>query len=281
MPDYSKAEIRSADGTAIGYRQYGEHGPGLLLVHGGMKAAQHFSTLAADLADTFRVYVPDRRGRGRSGPHGPHYGVQREVEDLRALLAATGTEHVFGHSSGALVTLRTALQTPRLRHIALYEPPLMVEAGAIPTAWLPRYERELDTGHPAAALITALKGTGLEPTFSRVPRFALTPVIALGLRVQRPTPDEATIADLIPTQRYDMRLVRELSGTLPDYSGVPAQALLLGGTRSPAYLRAALDALEEVLPHAQRHTFAALTHEAPENDGRPHTIAAALRQFFA
>jgi pimeloyl-ACP methyl ester carboxylesterase len=50
------------DGTAIGYREYGS-GPGLILVHGGMKAAQHFGKLAGALGNDFRVYAPDRRGR--------------------------------------------------------------------------------------------------------------------------------------------------------------------------------------------------------------------------
>jgi pimeloyl-ACP methyl ester carboxylesterase len=55
--------VRSADGTTIGYREYG-NGPGLILLHGGMKAAQHLSRLARALGEDLRVYVPDPRGRG-------------------------------------------------------------------------------------------------------------------------------------------------------------------------------------------------------------------------
>ena len=95
MPGYLKNAARSADGTTIGYRQYGS-GPGLILVHGGMQAAQHMSALAAALADQFRVFVPDRRGRGPSGPHGAGFGLRREVEDLQALIAATGARFLFG-----------------------------------------------------------------------------------------------------------------------------------------------------------------------------------------
>ena len=64
--DHTRSVI-SADGTLIGYRQLGQ-GPGLVLVHGAMESAQSHMQLAEALADTFTVYLPDRRGRGMSGP---------------------------------------------------------------------------------------------------------------------------------------------------------------------------------------------------------------------
>jgi pimeloyl-ACP methyl ester carboxylesterase len=279
VTDYSKATVRSADGTVIGYREYGE-GPGLILLHGGMKAAQHFGRLAELLAADFRVCVPDRRGRGLSGPHGPDFDVRREVEDLQALVAATGARFVFGLSSGALITLRTALSTPQIERIALYEPPLSID-GSAPIGWLPRYEREIDAGRTAAALVTAMRGLGTEPVFSRVPRFVLMPVLTLGLRAQPQRPDEATIADLVPTHRYDLRIVQEMAETLPDYAGLAAQVLLLGGTKSPAFLETALAGLASVLPHVRRLTLPGLTHEGPEDDGRPLVVAPVLRDFFS
>src|SRR6266480_3974142 len=78
---YTTDAVTSADGTRIGYRQLGQ-GPGLVLVHGAMQSAQSFMKLATALADTFTVYVPDRRGRGLSGPHGDHYGITTECADL-------------------------------------------------------------------------------------------------------------------------------------------------------------------------------------------------------
>src|SRR3954452_5225511 len=113
-PAYITRTIISADGTTIGYRQLG-HGPGLILVHGAMQAAQNFMDLAIALADAFTVYVPDRRGRGLSGPHGEHYCLAREVEDIQAIIAATGTAYLFGLSSGAIVALHTTLTTPAIR----------------------------------------------------------------------------------------------------------------------------------------------------------------------
>jgi pimeloyl-ACP methyl ester carboxylesterase len=262
----------------IDYREYGS-GPGLILVHGGMKAAQHFSKLAGALGGDFRVYVPDRRGRGMSGPHGEDFSVRREVEDMQALIAATRSRFIFGLSSGALVSLRTALFTTALERVALYEPPLSVN-GSAPTAWVPRYDREVAAGQHATALITALKGTGVEPVLGRLPRFLLAPIFAVGLRAETKRPGEVTIADLIPTQHFDMRIVQEMADTAPEYAQLQARVLLLGGTKSPDYLSVALNELAAVLPHAQQITLPDLTHEGPEDDGRPLVVAQALRDFF-
>jgi pimeloyl-ACP methyl ester carboxylesterase len=275
---YSKGQVRSQDGTAIGYREYG-NGPGLVLVHGGMKAAQDFSKLAEMLAPDFTVYVVDRRGRGMSGPHGDNFGVHREVEDLQAVTAATGARFVFGLSSGALVTLRAARSTPALERIALYEPPLSVR-GSVPLAWLPRFHRELAAGHRAAAAITALKGLGTEPVFASLPRFVLTPVLSVAMRASGRGTDEVSIADLVPTHRFDMHIVRELADTAPDYATVRARVLLLDGSKAPAYFRVALDELAAVLPHPQRATLPGLTHTGPEDDGHPPVVAQVLRDFF-
>jgi pimeloyl-ACP methyl ester carboxylesterase len=279
MPSYVKGTVRSADGTTIGYRQYGT-GPGLIVVHGGMKAGQHFSVLATELSDRFRVYVPDRRGRGLSGPHDPDHVLQREVEDMQALVAATDARFIFGHSSGALVSLRAALSVPRLQRVALYEPPLPVR-GSVPTDWLPRFDREIAAGRRAAAASTALKGTRLEPTFTWLPRWLLTGVVAVGLRAQKPSDDEASIADLIPTMHFDVEIVREMADTAREYAALQLPILLLSGTESPDYFGIALRELAAVLPHAQLATLPRLDHSGPEDGGSPVMTAQILRDFFA
>src|SRR5258706_8803027 len=91
---YITSSVTSKDGPSIGYRQFG-HGPGVVLVQGTMGTAHHFLQLAEILADAFTVYVPDRRGRGMSDPGGSEYSIQKEVEDLDALLTRTGAHYVF------------------------------------------------------------------------------------------------------------------------------------------------------------------------------------------
>src|SRR5262245_51021683 len=138
---YTKDSVISKDGTTIGYRQMGQ-GPGLILLHGGMKSSQDFMKLGEALSDTFTIYLPDRRGRGLSGPHGDHFSMMREVEDMQALIAKTGSRNIFALSSGALVALKTALTTPTILKIAIYEPPLSIN-GSAPTSWVARYDREI------------------------------------------------------------------------------------------------------------------------------------------
>jgi pimeloyl-ACP methyl ester carboxylesterase len=236
--------------------------------------------LAAALSADFTVYVPDRRGRGLSGPHGDRFGMPREVEDLQALVAATGASRVFGLSSGGLVTLRTALTTPALDRVVLYEPPLSVD-GSVPLNWLPRYERELAAGKVAAALVTVLKGLGTEPVFGRIPRFILVPPLAIGSRLQREAPeDEVPVEALVPTERFDMQLIREMADTAHDYQALDTRILLLRGSKSPEYFRVAQDALSAVLPHARRITIPGLGHSGPDDDGDPQRIAETVRDFF-
>jgi len=277
--DFGGGRVRSADGTTIGHRRYGD-GPALILLHGAMKAAQHLTKLAATLSDAFTVYVPDRRGRGLSGPHGDRFGVRREVEDLKALITATGARRVFGLSAGGLVTLRTALIPPQLERIALYEPPLSV-GGSVPMDWLPRHDGEVAAGRIASALVTALKGQRVEPLLGRVPRFALVPLLAIGARLRHDVPeDDVPLEELVPTLHFDYRIVREMADTAADYAALDAEVLLLDGAKSPRYFRVALDALSAVLPRSRRISFPGLGHLGPDNDEDPQRVGEALREFF-
>jgi pimeloyl-ACP methyl ester carboxylesterase len=122
-----------------------------------MQASQNFMKLATDLSDAFTLYVPDRRGRGSSGPPGDDYGIRKECEDIDAFVAGFGVQNVFGLSSGALIALQAALTLPAIRKTALYEPPLSIKHSS-PTAWLTRFDQEIAQGKLGAALVTVLKG---------------------------------------------------------------------------------------------------------------------------
>jgi pimeloyl-ACP methyl ester carboxylesterase len=275
---YITGSVNSA-GTTIGYRQLG-NGPAVILLHGGMKSSQDFMKLAVALSSDFTVIVVDRRGRGLSGPHGDGFTVDAEVADVQALVAAMGARHIFGLSSGALVALRAVWATASLERVAFYEPPLSI-GGSVPTAWLPQYKEELARGKPATALVTVMKGLEVVPMFARLPRFLLVPLLSLVMRLQGVGDVEhVPIRALVPTFQYDMQIVKEMSDTLDDYRNLSARVLLFGGTKSPAFLGVALDALERRLPHVERVTLPGLGHDGPEDDGRPALVAQHLRRFF-
>src|SRR5438128_8500017 len=145
---YTTGFVTSQDGTTIGYRQLG-HGPGVVLLHGAASSAHNHMQLAEALSRAFTVYVPDRRGRGLSGPYSKDYSIQKDVEDMDALLTKTGAHHVFGVSSGGIICLQAALTLPAIHKAALYEPMLLIN-GSVPTTFVTRYDKEMAQGKVAS-----------------------------------------------------------------------------------------------------------------------------------
>jgi pimeloyl-ACP methyl ester carboxylesterase len=277
---YTIGSLTSADGTTIGYRQIGS-GPGLLLLHGGLQASQHYMRLAAALADAFKVYVPDRRGRGLSGPPAEQHAMAQACEDVDALLAKTDTHFVFGHSAGGLIALQAALTLQSLRKVAVYEPPLSLH-GSVPTSWFKRYEHEVERRKYASAMITALKGLQVNQLFTILPRPILLLLIKVLQRREKQTlqPNDVSMESLVPTGRVDLQLFHDMEDTLEHFDGMRAEVLLLGGEKSPAYLRDALAALNQTLPHVKRIQYPGLDHSGP-NVTAPERIAGDLRAFFS
>jgi pimeloyl-ACP methyl ester carboxylesterase len=280
-PVYATGHVLSNDGTTLGYRYLGK-GPGIVILHGGMQASQHFMKLATALSDDFSVYVPDRRGRGLSGPHGSNYSMAKECQDVRALLDKTGARLVFGLSSGALISMQVALTEPAVRKVALYEPPLPI-SGSSPSSkeWLPRFDREIAEGKLVAALVTGLRGIKISPLLSALPRFVSVPLLTLGLRSEgKVDGHDVTVKTLVPTLRFDVQLVAEMEETMPTFRDMTAEVLLLGGTKSPAYLQQILDTLSATIPHSKRIQFSGLDHSGPDDSGKPDLVAKELRHFF-
>src|SRR5947199_6861992 len=117
--------VISKDGTALAFDQSGQ-GPALILVAGATATRLAEAALSAHLAPHFTVFAYDRRGRGDSGDTAP-YAVEREVEDLEALIReAGGSAFVFAISSGAALALEAAASRLNVKKLALYEPPFMV-----------------------------------------------------------------------------------------------------------------------------------------------------------
>jgi pimeloyl-ACP methyl ester carboxylesterase len=285
---YTTDSITSQDGTTIGYRQLG-HGPGVVLLHGAMESAHSHMQLAEALVDDFTVYLPERRGHNLSGPDSKDYSIQMEVEDMDALLTKTGAHNVFGVSAGGLICLQAALTLPAIHKAALYEPALIVNS-SISTAFLPRYDKEIAQGKVAAALVTAMKGAQMgPPIFNAMPSFLLELLTNMAMKSEdkKAKSGDVTMRILAPTLHYDFQLVGESAGTLENFKAVRAEVLLLGGSKSPAYLKVALDALEKALPHVKRIEFPGLGHGGSSDTsntnrgGNPELVAQELRRFFA
>jgi len=279
---YTIGYVTSKDGTTIGYRQLGQ-GPGVVIVHGAMETSQSHMQLAEALADTYTVYLPDRRGRGLSGPHGKDYSLQKEVEDIEALLAKKSAHHIIGVSSGAIISLQAALTLPAIHKAVIFEPPLVIN-DSWSTDFVSRYNSEIAEGRVASALVTATKGTQMWGHI--MPRWLLELMTNMMMvsEDKKAKNGDVTMRALAPTFHYDAQLAIQTKGMLESFKDIHIEVLLLGGSKSPAFLKFALDALEKVLPHAKRTELPGLNHGATGNTnrgGKPELVAQELRSFFA
>jgi pimeloyl-ACP methyl ester carboxylesterase len=284
----TKGSVVSRDGTSIGYLRLGR-GPAVVLLHGSMESARSHIRLALALADAFTVYLPDRRGRGMSGPYLPGYGIRTEVDDLDAVLAESGAQMVFGVSAGGLAALEAARTRPAVRKVAVYEPALVMDT-TWPTDWISRFDREMAQGNAAAALITSMYGFGLAPpVFKLMPRRLLESLTSMSMKSEdkKAASDTVTMRQLAPTLRYEGVLLAEMAGTIGTFAEVPADVLLLGGSKGLPFLKPALDALARTLPRNQRVEFPGLDHGGSSDasstnpgGGKPEIVARHIRPFF-
>ena len=241
--------VTSADGTEIAYEQHGEGSP-LILVHGASADRTSFRPLVPQLADDHTLIVPDRRGRGDSGD-GPTYSLDREIEDLRALLAVIdGTPAVFGHSFGGLVALAATPDLP-IRRLVLYEPAVLV-GDHRDDALADRMQDRLDAGERRAAFRLFIEEAGGVPDATALPWW----------------PQEAPL-DRTETVIRETRAVEAYR--LPSTPEIDVPTLLLRGERGPDHLRDAVVALENRLADVRTTALAGVGHmgieSAPERVG--------------
>ena len=150
--------VRSKDGTSIAYERRG-HGPPLVMVHGSSVDHTRWGGVVGALAERFTLLMVDRRGRGRSGD-GPSYAIEREFEDVVAVLEASPEPaRVLAHSYGAICCLEASRMTTRIERMALYEPPLPLpgQSPSFAAELAERFSGMLAAGDRALLLDTFLR----------------------------------------------------------------------------------------------------------------------------
>ena len=258
--------VISADGTRIAFDTRGRGDP-LILVDGALcyRGMGPSAALAAKLSSSFSVVSYDRRGRGGSGD-APRYDIQREVEDLQALIAEVGgSANLFGVSSGAALVLETAKQTAGVKKIALYEAPFIVDAthGALDDSWR-RIEAATAAGRSGEAVKLFMQSVGV-------------PTMMIG--VMRLLPVWKRLTAVGRTLPYDGALVKDNQRGKPLPAGrwqsVRMPTLVMDGGKSPQWMRNAMRALANVLPNATYRTLDGQTHMVKANAHVP-----VLTEFF-
>ena len=234
---HTPSVVRSNDGTPLSYWREGS-GPPLLLVHGGLcdHLAWHFA--GPLLARRFTVWTFDRRAHGCSGDGQP-WTVERELEDLLTLLRVIGEPaHLLGHSAGAILALRAAQLTDRVRSLILYEPPFLIHgARERPGAeLLGEMKRLLDSGKPDEALRIAMRET-VDLSDDEINAMQASPGWEHLRDAARAIPNDWKIWQ----EPFNAESLRNL--TIP--------AVVLTGTDSPAWIRLGALAVLHALPAAQ------------------------------
>jgi pimeloyl-ACP methyl ester carboxylesterase len=260
-------KVTSRDGTTIVFDRTGE-GPALVLVGGALNNRGSGAALAALLAPDFTVYTYDRRGRGDSGDT-PPYAVEREVEDLEALVAAAGgSAFLMGHSSGAALVIETAARIDEVDKIALYEPPYNVDDTRPPIP-------EDYVAHLDELIAQDRRGDAVE--YFMVTGVGLPPEAAAQMRGAPFWPALEAVAN---TLAYDGRVMGfdgpDRSLPVERWKAITAPALVMDGGASPTWAVNAVQAVADALPNAERRTLAGQTHEVD-----PAVLAPVLVEFFA
>jgi pimeloyl-ACP methyl ester carboxylesterase len=244
---------QSADGTEIAYDTTGR-GPALVVVEGAMcqRSMGVGKTLKDSLKDRFTVYCYDRRGRGESGPGVAAYEVQREVEDLLAVLeAAGGSAFVLGASSGAALALEAARQGAPIERLAVYEAPFILDDTHAPN--------DPDLGERTRALVEDGRRGEAVKLFMRVvgaprPMVAVMSLLPVWKKI-------TGIAHTLPND-YEIVLPFQQGRPLPDgyYAAVSPETVVIAGGKSPQYMRNAQAAIAAQLPHGRLVTLPGQTH---------------------
>jgi pimeloyl-ACP methyl ester carboxylesterase len=258
--------VNSADGTQITYDKQGD-GRALILIDGAMnsRSSGPKPELARLLSRNFTVYSYDRRGRGDSGDT-PPYAVDREIEDIEALIDdAGGAAYLFGHSSGACLALKATVRLDgRVSGLAMYDAPYDDDPAA-GQAWQ-EYIRQL-----TKALAENRRGDAVA-LFMRYVGMPDSQIDGM-----RQTPFWPAAEAIAPTLGYDHAGVIGEDNSVP--SGLAARvgvaALVIDGGASLPFMHDTARTLSQAMPHAQHRTLEGQTH-----DINPGVLAPVLVEFF-
>jgi pimeloyl-ACP methyl ester carboxylesterase len=229
-------QVTSKDGTVIGFKQGGA-GPPLVLVHGTTADHSRWSGVSSHLERHFTVYAMDRRGRGQSGDS-PDYGIEREAEDVAALVEVIGEPvSLLGHSYGAVCSLEAVLLTAKVSRLILYEPPIPTGLPQYPPGVPNRIQALIDSSELEAAL---------EVFFREVVRM---PEDELEAYRQLPVWNVRIL--LAPTIPREMAIDRTYTFDARRFAGSQVPTLLLLGGDSPQLFQQAVELVDSALPESQ------------------------------
>jgi uncharacterized protein YndB with AHSA1/START domain/pimeloyl-ACP methyl ester carboxylesterase len=245
--------VISKDGTKIAYEKQG-NGPVVILIASAVADHRDAAQLAEQLAAHFTVYNYDRRGRGQSSDVAP-YAVQREVEDIEALIRTSGGRAcLFGSSSGAVLALEAASRLgDQVTKLYLYEPPFIINDSRKPVP--AEYVQHLNMLNVADRTSDAVEYFMSE---------------ALGIPAEyigymKADPSWKTMESMSHTLAYDGMIMGNTQSGKPlptDRWKVNVPTLIMTGENSEPLFHEAAKALADLLPLVESRTLPGQDHSA-------------------
>ncbi len=243
--------VLGSDGTPIGCDIIGTGEP-LVLVHGVGGTRQRWAPVLPALAQHFTVYAMDRRGRGKSGDGKGPYAIEREFEDVAALVDSIGTPvFLFGHSYGGICALEASILTTAVRRLVLYEPPIHRQPSqAYPSGIIERLQRLLDEGDREGVLVTFMT------------ELVRMPKDEIALSTSMPAwPSRVAAAHTLPRE---LRAHEQYRFAPERFRSMAVPTLLLLGGNSPEQVRVSTENLKGALPESRIVILPGQQHVAME-----------------
>jgi len=246
--------VTSADGTRIALERTGSGAP-VILVGGAFNDRSTVAALAATLAPDFTAITYDRRGRGDSTNNDGDFDVNREFDDLAAVIErasddgpASGMVSVFGHSSGGVLAIEAALRGLPVERLAVYEPSY-IPASARPQPGADLYER-----------LVRLIGQD-----QRDDAVTLFQTEAVGLPAAMIEGMQASdfwgwFTGLAHTLPYDVALHGDYEPPVGRLAGLGIPVLAVDGSQSPQWIRTGTRAVAEAVPGGRYVTLEGQDH---------------------
>jgi pimeloyl-ACP methyl ester carboxylesterase len=256
----------SADGTAIAYDAAGE-GPLVVVVGGAFNDRRTWAGLVEALAaEGFTAVSYDRRGRGDSGDTAP-YAVEREIEDLAAVISAAGSGgpvYAHGVSSGGALLLRALAAGVGAARGSVLEVPYRIEGAPPPP------DRYLET---LGSYVAADDRSGLVEYFQ-------TRVVGLPAPMVesfKSDPMWAAFEALAPTLVYEAHVLGGDQQTLPVdlLATIPVPVLAVTSTGTMSWMAGTSDLVAGALPQGRSVRLEGAFHQVP-----PPVLAPALAAFY-
>jgi len=256
--------VTSADGTTIAYEPIGD-GPPVVVVGGANCDRGAMRPLAEQLAAHCTAIIYDRRGRGDSGDTLP-YAVEREIEDLDALVAAAGgTASVYGHSSGAALALHAAAHDLPIGRLVLHEPP-----------YGPDRPEERRAAREGAEQVGALLAEGRR----RAAVEAFLTAAGMPAEMVAEMAQDPGLVAMAPTLAYDFEVMGNVrsGGTVPvdEAHRLTMPSLVLSGGASPAWMHDSSARIAAAAPNAEHHVIDGHGHFVP-----PEVLVPVVAAFLA